>query len=243
VSSPKVIAAAYEIAKSVYEGAFKRADGARLLHNSNGVNLNSANDLIDGYKHLRRGESFQRTLSGPDMRYYLSQILRDDGLSALQTALNSLWLHIAYFERIQDTTMHTMRDLAASFQLSAGAFKFADEVAKEFEGAVAHSISDDVGRRRTRLLKARKMPDRVPVVVFTFVRNPDVVAEVRSRANGKCEGCKEDAPFLRRNDGKPYLEVHHVKQLADGGEDTVENAVALCPNCHREKHFGAVPTG
>jgi hypothetical protein len=31
--------------------------------------------------------------------------------------------------------------------------------------------------------------------------------------------------------------------LARGGEDTVENAVAVCPNCHREAHFGTVRTG
>jgi len=26
--------------------------------------------------------------------------------------------------------------------------------------------------------------------------------------------------------------------LAEGGKDTVENAAALCPNCHKEAHFG-----
>ncbi|WP_342542729.1 HNH endonuclease signature motif containing protein [Paenisporosarcina sp. FSL H8-0542] len=36
----------------------------------------------------------------------------------------------------------------------------------------------------------------------------------------------------------PYLEVHHIKRLADNGEDSVENAIAVCPNCHRELHFG-----
>ncbi|HXU34436.1 MAG TPA: HNH endonuclease [Thermoanaerobaculia bacterium] len=34
------------------------------------------------------------------------------------------------------------------------------------------------------------------------------------------------------------MEVHHRIRLAYGGEDTVENAVALCPNCHREAHHG-----
>ncbi|MEY8786001.1 HNH endonuclease [Citrobacter freundii] len=24
------------------------------------------------------------------------------------------------------------------------------------------------------------------------------------------------------------------------GEDSVENAIALCPNCHREAHYGAL---
>ena len=34
------------------------------------------------------------------------------------------------------------------------------------------------------------------------------------------------------------LEVHHTKPLAEGGEDTVNNAEALCPNCHKEAHYG-----
>jgi 5-methylcytosine-specific restriction enzyme A len=239
VSSPQTIAAAYLIAKSVYEGKLKRADGARRLHEYNRVNTNSAKDLIDGYKHLRRGEVFHRTLSAPDMRYYLSNILAHSGPAALQTALRSLWLHVDYYERVQQTTMRAMRELAVDFQSSAGTFKFADQVTMEFEKAVQRSMSDDPGRRRKRLVKAPKIPDRFPVVILSFVRNPDVVAEVRFRAKGKCEGCNKNAPFLRRKDGKPYLEVHHVKQLADGGEDTVENAIALCPNCHRERHFGA----
>lgn len=36
----------------------------------------------------------------------------------------------------------------------------------------------------------------------------------------------------------PYLEVHHKVPLALGGDDTVANATALCPNCHRQNHFG-----
>ena len=71
-----------------------------------------------------------------------------------------------------------------------------------------------------------------------FRRNPDVVAEVLARANGVCEGCGERAPFIRASDGTPYLEVHHVVMLADGGDDTVDNALGLCPNCHRKRHFG-----
>ncbi|WP_434668019.1 HNH endonuclease [Paraburkholderia sp. A3BS-1L] len=44
-----------------------------------------------------------------------------------------------------------------------------------------------------------------------------------------------DAPFLRQG-GTPYLEFHHIVQLADGGEDTAENAVAAGQNCHHQAH-------
>jgi len=29
-----------------------------------------------------------------------------------------------------------------------------------------------------------------------------------------------------------------LKTLANGGSDTIENTIALCPNCHREFHYG-----
>ena len=44
-----------------------------------------------------------------------------------------------------------------------------------------------------------------------------------------------EAPFSRA-DGDPYLETRHVVWLAQGGSDTVENTVALCPNRHRKTH-------
>jgi 5-methylcytosine-specific restriction protein A len=60
---------------------------------------------------------------------------------------------------------------------------------------------------------------------------------VRNEAEGHCDGCGEPAPFQKL--GLPYLEVHHVKPLAEKGSDQVTNAVALCPNCHRRCHHSS----
>ena len=46
------------------------------------------------------------------------------------------------------------------------------------------------------------------------------------------------APFNRDSNDTEYLEVHHKLPLAENGDDTVENAIALCPNCHRHAHYG-----
>lgn len=110
-------------------------------------------------------------------------------------------------------------------------------VEKQFEEAVRSSLMDSATARRERLMRAPKLPNQTEVLSTAFQRNPDVVAEVLIRADGYCEKCKNPAPFLRRSDNSPYLEVHHVTPLADGGTDTVKNAVALCPNCHREAHY------
>lgn len=79
-------------------------------------------------------------------------------------------------------------------------------------------------------------PVRTSGETVRFVRDPQVVAWVLEAANGSCENCKAPAPFLKE-DATPYLEVHHVKWLSQGGSDTVSNAVALCPNCHRRLHY------
>jgi 5-methylcytosine-specific restriction protein A len=56
-------------------------------------------------------------------------------------------------------------------------------------------------------------------------------------ADGTCQGCGEDAPFLDK-DGEAFLELHHLHRVSDGGVDDPENVIAICPNCHREVHHG-----
>lgn len=100
------------------------------------------------------------------------------------------------------------------------------------------AIGDSREKRLKRLACAPKKPTQVVVRSTAFIRNADVVAEVLLRAKGYCEHCGSQAPFISKSKGTPYLEVHHKLRLADGGDDTIENAIALCPNCHREQHFG-----
>lgn len=83
-----------------------------------------------------------------------------------------------------------------------------------------------------------RAPSSTTVTVTQFKRCASVKEWVLANAKGICECCKREAPF-KGADGLPFLEVHHVRQLTDSGTDTVSNTVALCPNCHRELHFGA----
>lgn len=80
-------------------------------------------------------------------------------------------------------------------------------------------------------------PARSTTTSLSFARSKDVKVWVLRRAAGRCECCAEPAPF-ETVQGQPFLEVHHLRTLADGGSDRVSNAVALCPNCHRRLHFG-----
>jgi 5-methylcytosine-specific restriction enzyme A len=82
-----------------------------------------------------------------------------------------------------------------------------------------------------------KKPKAKSGATTIFERDLEVRKWVLGNAKGKCECCRRRAPFTSAV-GFPFLEVHHLRRLADDGSDTVENAIAVCPNCHRELHHG-----
>lgn len=99
---------------------------------------------------------------------------------------------------------------------------------------------------KTILKRAKKAVGK-PAKAFRqraeYVRDPYVIAGAIVRSKGKCEMPHCATKLFARGDGRPFLEVHHIVPLAEGGDDTLVNAAALCPMCHRELHFGALRFG
>lgn len=110
---------------------------------------------------------------------------------------------------------------------------------KPFEGKASFEakVKEFAKKSGSEKPKGEKKPKTSTATTTSFARSPEVKAWVLKRANGKCECCKQDAPF-KTEEGKPFLEVHHILPLVDGGADTVENCAGICPNCHRMLHFG-----
>jgi len=106
---------------------------------------------------------------------------------------------------------------------------------KTLERKVRKSSTLSLDELKSRASKSTAKPGSRISTTTTYQRDPNVVNYTLKRANGICELCEQPAPFKKKN-GDPYLEVHHVVQLANDGDDTIENAVALCPNCHRKMH-------
>lgn len=79
-----------------------------------------------------------------------------------------------------------------------------------------------------------------PVTEKAYLRNQGLVKLAREFAKGKCQLCEYPAPFNDK-EGEPFLEVHHIKWLSKGGSDSIDNVIALCPNCHRRMHQIADP--
>ena len=109
-------------------------------------------------------------------------------------------------------------------------------------------MADELGRQLAKSLDTKKLaekakrrvgpPPKRQRMVNDFVRDPFIVAAAIARADGRCEMPECNAQLFNREDDRPYLEVHHITPLGEGGDDTFINAAALCPSCHRELHFG-----
>ena len=116
-----------------------------------------------------------------------------------------------------------------------------ESIIAELEGRrIIPRVGHEIETRKARPTAkpaGQARPEPTTGAVSVFPRDPKVRAWVLARASGICECCCQPAPFEDVN-GAPFLEVHHLRQLADGGSDRVSNTVAVCPNCHRQLHFG-----
>lgn len=69
-----------------------------------------------------------------------------------------------------------------------------------------------------------------------YKRDAAIRRKVVKRSKGSCEYC--DQQGFRKIDGQYFVEAHHIISLSDQGPDKLTNVIALCPNHHREAHFG-----
>jgi 5-methylcytosine-specific restriction protein A len=230
------VRAAYAAAKRVYQGDQTESAAKLALVASKVMSAASASTYIRNLRNMLNGDPYHRTINAFATTYYLNKILGDFGSDAAVRAVTSVRAHLRAYRRGRPGQLNDIEEICDAFE--AKELTTYDTEQRSFEQAVQASKDLSVAERTERLRAAPRKPEKVVVSTLAFRRNPDVVAEVLERAGGICEVCGLDAPFRRASTGEPYLEVHHKVRLADGGEDTVENAVAVCPNCHREAHYG-----
>jgi len=70
-----------------------------------------------------------------------------------------------------------------------------------------------------------------------FVRDTKNVKTMKKMYEYRCCLC---GTILRRPHKKPYVEGCHIQSLEDGGFDTPDNVLILCPNHHKELDHGAL---
>lgn len=98
----------------------------------------------------------------------------------------------------------------------------------------ASEISDE--ELRNKIKSVHRKIGIIYIISKQYDRDPYIAELAKRRAKGICQLCNITAPFNNKN-GNPYLEVHHIQWLSKEGEDSIDNTVALCPNCHRKTHI------
>lgn len=239
------IRACYEAALQIRRGETTVSAARDRVMARTGLGRASTLDYIYNVQRLLDGRSYTRTMNPRGTELILEWIGADFGAEAQRDAAVSVLAHVVYYRALPRGGPQTaVRDRAEAVLARHAApvpMQDAERAAARrdsFQRDVARALREAGGTRRARLAQAEAHPARLIEARLVFRRNPDVVAETLARAAGRCEACRKPAPFVTEA-GRPFLEVHHLLPLADGGPDTVENTLALCPNCHREAHFGA----
>jgi 5-methylcytosine-specific restriction protein A len=228
---------AYAQAVRVWLKKIPESEAIGVLVEDLGMNRASASDMVRNFSQMMKGEEYHRTLNELVTRLYFERISLDFGFEYLIRAIEATRAHIEYYEALSSGGNRPgLRKLCREFEAVLSSESHEPGYSFQADVEAALKLSSEV--RHSRLKSADPSPNRVIVRTFVFHRNPNIVAERLFLANGTCDRRQLPAPFKRKSNGRPYLEVHHTIPLAEGGLDIVENTLALCPNCHREAHFG-----
>lgn len=115
---------------------------------------------------------------------------------------------------------------------------FADDEESEVEPDAMVDLTLTVLRQNAfEAAEASEGAGSSSAVRMIYARSKKVREYVLLRAGGNCESCGKRAPFVTKAN-IPYLEPHHIDRLSDGGIDHPQYVGAVCPDCHREIHFG-----
>ena len=140
--------------------------------------------------------------------------------------------YVAHYRKTLPDKRGTPRK-AIVFKLVKSDTAAVEQAAAEAEDALGYMAS-----RSAALKASQDVAEKVKTAQEWRLRSRAVSKYVQERALGYCEVCGRGAPFETIS-GQPYLESHHITQLADDGPDAPKDVVAACPTCHRRIHHGS----
>lgn len=117
-----------------------------------------------------------------------------------------------------------------------------EEIAVDENIFIQDETTESLEKIKTKaLLKSKENTTKLinessTVSTIIYNRDSNITQYVKILSNGKCQLCESPAPF-KDQQGKPFLESHHIDWLSNGGKDTIQNSIALCSNCHRKMHI------
>ena len=157
------------------------------------------------------------------------------------TSFKCGWDNYLGFISIIDEIREIMDDMiplkAKARLIDAHSFVWVIHEERFFNWSPAASIHESIEKNTEDYLEGHteEFGKKKQIISQAFERNAEVAKIAKACANGVCQLCRKPAPFIDKK-GHPYLESHHVIWLSRGGSDSIDNVVALCPNCHTKMH-------
>ncbi len=63
-----------------------------------------------------------------------------------------------------------------------------------------------------------------------YKRHNYLMVQIKKYRDYKCQFC---STIIRKANGGYYIEACHIKPKAEGGKDSLDNILILCPNCQQ----------
>jgi 5-methylcytosine-specific restriction protein A len=169
--------------------------------------------------HVARGRALHLFKTERQGQRYLGEYVCADheltrGIDRTGQERDVIIFHLVRVQLVQDTTTNfeeTHEEVGRSLE----------ELRRRADAAC---VPQEAGKGDTALRKV-------------YLRSKEVKRYVLARAAGRCESCRQAAPFKNRQ-GQDFLEPHHTTRVSDGGLDHRTHVAAICPNCHQEIHHG-----
>ena len=87
-----------------------------------------------------------------------------------------------------------------------------------------------------RMLKVfeREFPNWEPEVLWKFINQEkrNEAKKIRKSKVGEDSWCE-----ICGYSFSPALQIHHIIPISLGGDNSEDNVICLCPNCHKETHY------
>ena len=136
----------------------------------------------------------------------------------------------------------------SSFQIPTTDFKYVMERLKFHpEELIFNATKDDFKNTSVNELQD-KFQDAAPEVkerTSRYIERGSIGNQVKKHNEYKCQICEKLGinPYgFKKKSGERYVEAHHVMPVSEGqkGSLAASNIMTLCPNHHRQMHYGAV---
>jgi predicted HNH restriction endonuclease len=95
--------------------------------------------------------------------------------------------------------------------------------------------SDNLTPEEEKIVQSH-IPEKREYWVESFTRNQSWVKQAKEKLGYYCL-CHNCQNSFNKEDGTPYIEVHHIIPMREGVEDSINNLSVLCAHHHRFAHF------